>query len=369
MPPNQPRAEPRLNPAGSRQSGGTHCSSAVSPRPSPPLGVPLSVTSARPTTRTPDGCRAAPRHPGVPPKLLVPARRAAASSRDRSHFPGELPVGNSPVIPGSGIDSRGERGAREGPPNAVKPAPSPAPALPGAAAQRRFTGHPTPRGYLWRNGSRGFTGCRGFTGSRGTTLSPGNHFPDGIISPPGHHLQRVHRPPPRCAVSRSITPVAASHTALPGAPDPLHRTYRRCTAPLNPPRGIPPSRCTARPGAVGGGWWGRVTPLRYIRGYVRARGHALIPPPPPPVPHPAHSHAAAAQRPARSPRRRCPGEPRGPGPSAHCLPRAAPGGKGEGRDGEGGQPAAAAGAPMTGLFTPARRVPPWRGSGRGLPPR
>ncbi|XP_021383074.2 serine/threonine-protein kinase 35 [Lonchura striata] len=52
-------------------------------------------------------------------------------------------------------------------------------------------------------------------------------------------------------------------------------------------------------------------------GYVRARGHALIPPPPPPpppFPHPAHSHAAA-QRPARS-RRRAPGRARSRRPPA-----------------------------------------------------
>lgn len=244
MPPNQPRAEPRLNPAGSRQCGGTHCSSAVSPRPSPPLGVPLSVTSARPTTRTPDGCRAAPRHPGVPPKLLVPARRAAASSRDRSHFPGELPVGNSPVIPGSGIDSRDERGAREGPPNAVKPAPSPAPALPGAAAQRRFTGHqhraatagatapgdlpgaedllgpgapPSPRGITSLTAS---SPRRVITYNVCTAPLPGAPCP-GASLPWRHHTQRspVHRTP--CTARTAGAPLPSTHPEAsrpPGAP-------------------------------------------------------------------------------------------------------------------------------------------------------
>ncbi|XP_063028802.1 serine/threonine-protein kinase 35 [Melospiza melodia melodia] len=163
---------------------------------------------------------------------------------------------------------------------------------------------------------------------------PGIYRVPRIYWVPGHHPLPGESPPRRVitynvrTAPSSVHRVPEHHPPAPAA-SPLSRRYI-------PSRGIPSPRCAARPGAGGGGCWGRVTPRRYIRGYVRARGHALIPPPPPPLPHPAHSHCAV-QRPARSRRRRSPGEPRGPGPSPQRLPRARPGGKGGRGETRGGR--------------------------------
>lgn len=90
-------------------------------------------------------------------------------------------------------------------------------------------------------------------------------------------------------------PVRLYSSGAPTPPSSSRPGYRQCCRYTAPGGHHPPPRCTERPVAVGGG---AGHPRRYIRGYVRTRSPALIPPPPPP-PRPARSHAAA-QRPVRT---------------------------------------------------------------------
>ncbi|XP_027757660.1 serine/threonine-protein kinase 35 [Empidonax traillii] len=186
----------------------------------------------------------------------------------------------------------------------------------------------------------------------------------GITPSPGHH-PRLHFPAPPCTqhpaplgychhgvsrgfaasrgtgASRSITaPRAASHPTAPGAP--VHAA---------PPEASPDP-----------GRGGRVTPRRYIRGYVRARGPALIPPPPPPPlpPRPSHSiHTTPPPPPSLS---AWPGAPRRQRRAAAALAAPRPGGRARGR-----RPGRPAPSPVAAAAARRGRPPGGRRRRRAVP--
>lgn len=113
--------------------------------------------------------------------------------------------------------------------------------LPGAAAQCQLAEHPAQRCYRRLSASRDLPGSEDL-------LGPGAPPPPrGITSPPGHHPQRVHRPPRRCTVSRSITPHPRRHHTQPSSAHP-------CTAGAPLPQPVPghPAPPVRRPSRGGG---------------------------------------------------------------------------------------------------------------------